>query len=46
MAVSGGMHAGEIDLARFPFGDKPGMKPRPVLLPTSTAYGLESELKR
>lgn len=28
------MHPGEIYLARFPFGDVPGMKLRPVLLLT------------
>lgn len=28
------MHPGEIYLARFPFGDAPGMKLRPVLLLT------------
>lgn len=30
------MQAGEIYLARFPFGDVPGMKLRPVLLLTAT----------
>jgi mRNA interferase MazF len=30
------MRAGEIYLARFPFGDTPGMKLRPVLLLTGT----------
>ena len=30
------MRAGEIYLARFPFGDVPGMKLRPVLLLTSS----------
>ena len=30
------MQAGEIYLARFPFGDVPGMKLRPVLLLTGT----------
>lgn len=30
------MHPGEIYLARFPFGDIPGMKLRPVLLLTGT----------
>lgn len=30
------MQAGEIYLARFPFGDIPGMKLRPVLLLTGT----------
>src|SRR5213593_1234521 len=30
------MHAGEIYLAQFPFGDVPGMKLRPVLLLTGT----------
>ena len=30
------MRPGEIHLARFPFGDEPGMKLRPVLLLTGT----------
>lgn len=30
------MQPGEIYLARFPFGDVPGMKLRPVLLLTGT----------
>jgi hypothetical protein len=30
------MRPGEIHLARFPFGDAPGMKLRPVLLLTGT----------
>jgi hypothetical protein len=30
------MRPGEIDLARFPFGDVPGMKLRPVLLLTGS----------
>jgi hypothetical protein len=34
--VNRSMRAGEIYLAKFPFGDLPGMKLRPVLLLTGT----------
>ena len=37
------MRPGEIYLARFPFGDVPGMKLRPVLLPTGS-LGLVPEV--
>ena len=37
------MHPGEIYLARFPFGDVPGMKLRPVLLLTGS-LGLVPEV--
>src|SRR5918997_269669 len=38
------MHPGEIHLARFPFGDVPGMKLRPVLLLTRSVGSIPEVL--
>jgi mRNA-degrading endonuclease toxin of MazEF toxin-antitoxin module len=38
------MHPGEIYLARFPFGDVPGMKLRPVLLLTRSVGSIPEVL--